>query len=234
MEYDIKVSEETMLELRLDTMIPFSMTVRENAGTTEIEAYEAVMPIVKEWIEMYGDDPLCDKGLCLLEKGLSEFCTDNGYEFCGYRNLKNMYICTADTKLKKSDKIDVKEIDCGAEYKSALEMELTGPMYDGDDYPYRAAGVFDGDLLVSACCENSHYFNNDTETEVGVETAEKYRQLGYAAAATAELCRILRDNGREKIYYECSTDNTASVKTAEKAGLDFYGKTYYFVSYIRE
>ncbi len=232
MEYIIKTAEPILLDQRYDTMIPFSMTVRGN--TVEIEAYDAVMAVVEEWTEKFGGDPLEAKSLDYLESRLSGFCEENGYSYCGYRNLKKMYICTPETSLNDFAEIETSVLDCGAEYSSVLEMGLTKQMWEGDDYPYRAVGVFDGDVLVCAACENSHYFDNDIETEIGVETAEDYRKRGYAAAATAELCRILLNSGRQRIYYECDVNNTASDMTAKRAGLDFYANTYYFVSYLDE
>ncbi len=56
--------------------------------------------------------------------------------------------------------------------------------------------------------------------EINVECAPGYRRRGYASACAEKLARYLSDMG-EKVVYVCSDRNTASEKTALRAGFRY-------------
>ncbi len=55
------------------------------------------------------------------------------------------------------------------------------------------------------------------ELDIGVETDERFRGLGLAAAAASRLAEDTVSRGRQPVW-ACSSENAASVKTAEKIG----------------
>ena len=75
--------------------------------------------------------------------------------------------------------------------------------------------VMDGKIL-SAASENPHA-EGDTVIDVGVETAEGYERMGYAASNVAALAYYLLDPG-VTVTYIVEDDNLPSRRVAEKVG----------------
>ena len=78
-----------------------------------------------------------------------------------------------------------------------------------------SATVLDG-TIVSAAWINP--FSGAESCDIAVETAKGFENRGFAASNVALLCgKIVRDGGN--VTYIARTDNLASVRVAEKAGL---------------
>lgn len=60
-------------------------------------------------------------------------------------------------------------------------------------------------------------FISDSFYEIGIETLECYRKKGYAYIASRTVLDEVLSRGKEP-FWECSADNIASAKTAEKHG----------------
>ena len=58
---------------------------------------------------------------------------------------------------------------------------------------------------------------SDTETDIGVETAEKYRGQGLASVAAAAMAEYILSTGRSPVW-ACHCKNTASQRLAERLG----------------
>ena len=59
---------------------------------------------------------------------------------------------------------------------------------------------------------------SDDEIDIGVETLERFRGKGLAAAAASEMIRFSLAAGKKPVW-ACHAGNIASRKTAEKIGL---------------
>ncbi|MBO4770615.1 MAG: hypothetical protein J5563_07545 [Clostridia bacterium] len=102
-------------------------------------------------------------------------------------------------------------------YVSLVEFDVSE-----DEGSCICATVLDG-TIVSAAWINP--FSDARDGDIAVETAEGFENRGFAASNVALLCKmILRENGRAT--YIARTDNRASVRVAEKAGLARCGKEF--------
>ena len=67
------------------------------------------------------------------------------------------------------------------------------------------------------CCEAATGAPTHGRIEVGVTTAEAYRQRGFATAACATLIDICESQGY-MTWWDCAKQNTPSVRLAHKLG----------------
>ena len=163
-------------------------------------------------------------------------CCDNESAFSHFKNIISsealthncltqqdsrnyQFVCTSIAQLnKKAILAESEDIS-----DDLAKLSLNRKMWGGDDYPYCGFGVKDHGELISWCVENSHYLA-EKETEIGVRTEDNYRRRGYALSNTVCLCQKLLLRGMKKVFYECSIDNHASFRLAQKAGLEMTGE----------
>ena len=69
--------------------------------------------------------------------------------------------------------------------------------------------------IVTQCFSD---WSSDKYLEIGIETEEKYRRRGFAAATTAAMLEYALERGFEHIGWHLWDDNVGSEKTALKAG----------------
>ena len=79
---------------------------------------------------------------------------------------------------------------------------------------YAWGAYVDGELAAVACT----FYLGRTYEDIGVVTIEKYRRRGLSTACTVGLCHDIRARGHQPLW-ETSPDNTASLRVAEKLGL---------------
>jgi len=139
-----------------------------------------------------------------------------------WENTKNRFICSSSTKINK-DVVLPSTIEISDDFP---KYGINRKMWEGDCYNYRGFGTVVNGELISWAIENCHCLE-DGSTEIGVETNVNNRKKGYAVSNVAALCDCLQKNGISTIYYECSLDNIASLRTAQKANLEYVGEVFY-------
>lgn len=84
----------------------------------------------------------------------------------------------------------------------------------------------DGDAKIGTC--GFHCWSRETdEAEIGYDISDGYRNMGYASEALSAILEFAGTNmNLRKISAHIYPENTASVKTAEKAGFVRSGETY--------
>lgn len=108
---------------------------------------------------------------------------------------------------------------------------LTGYDFDAlSKYGHIAlASVVDGKIVSAACtnypCTLVDEDSDEREIEIGVETAEDYRHMGYGVSNAAALALALHDHGYS-VLYECESRNEASNRLVAKLGGEKYAQNF--------
>ena len=229
----IRFEDDFPLENRFDVIIPISFSLR--GGEISIEAYECVRDIAEEFEQKFGSDPFSADSLEWLDGNLRSFCADRGYEPDSAGEVMYEYLYDGE-KRDMSDVIMPSSVMLASDhgFESALECDIDLGEDPFGEYPFEYVGfgtVIDG-VIVSVCSENPQ-LADENETEVGVETHPDHRGQGYAASNLASACDYLARRG-QKVFYKCEESNIASRKTAEKAGMMLYSKSYHYPCYLIE
>ncbi len=66
---------------------------------------------------------------------------------------------------------------------------------------------------------NAAYSSSENAADIGYVIGAAYRRRGYASEAVKAVSEFLFDEGIETVYGACRTDNTASIRVMEKAGM---------------
>lgn len=88
-----------------------------------------------------------------------------------------------------------------------------------------AWGAFSGGRLVSVACT---FFVGDRYEEIGVVTEPEFRGRGLSVACSGALCLDIQKRGHYSSW-TTSTDNTASLRVAEKLGFSLHRHDYLYV-----
>lgn len=211
------------LENGFDCIIPFEIHLQNNEII--INAYDIVEYVAEEFNTKFSRDYLSDEALIYLNEQLNPIVKKYGYEFDEKRLFKwnYAYKMTDVTQLNKS-----LILTNTIKWNESIELvNLT--TIDFDYIGERNMFVtLINNKIVSYACENS--IVSDVWREIGVETASDFRGNGYAASNTAALAMYgLQLNYEMK--YNCSRNNIASQRIAEKVGFIKDGKSYYYVCY---
>ncbi|MHB1152995.1 MAG: GNAT family N-acetyltransferase [Eubacteriales bacterium] len=230
----IYIEDQFALNEQLDCIIPFTCTNYD--GKLILEVYEPLKDITEEFINLYSSDPFSDDAINYIDFKLIPFLNEWGYE----RNSDNLFnwgyaYLIDNISMIKYNKIrsDTRCIIKGNNFLNltAININLYFDEWDKYGEPVNYATVSD-EKLISIAAENPHYLT-DSESEIGVETAEGYRGNGYAVSNVAALAKHLASKGK-RVWYKCSRHNLASQRTAETAGFRCAGKNYYYVAYKKE
>ena len=196
-------------------------------GSVDILVYPMYEKIAEEFEKCFGNDPFSDKAAAFLMTKLSPEVEKLGYSTAG-----------ADTHAYREyrcEKPNTAKILPGCELISTLdgetwdEIDLDGFELDPENESDRMAVIrMDGRIVCYAglndVCEDDGLY------EITVECEEEYRNNGYAKACVAKLTQHILDHG-ESVKYICTSDNIASIRTAEAVGFKPYKTCMPFVSY---
>ncbi len=230
----IYIEDQFALNEQLDCIIPFTCTNYD--GKLILEVYEPLKDITEEFINLYSSDPFSDGAINYIDYKIMPFLNEWGYE----RNIDTLFNWGYAYLIDNISMIKYNKIrsDTRCVYKennflnlTAIDINIYFDEWDKYGEPINYATVCD-EKLISIAAENPYYLT-DSESEIGVETAEGYRGNGYGVSNVAALAKHLANKGK-RIWYKCSCHNLASQRTAETAGFRCAGKNYYYVAYKKE
>lgn len=97
------------------------------------------------------------------------------------------------------------------------EIQITNPSISLDAYIARGFGVcaLAGDTLAGWCLSEN---NTRQRCEVGIETVGEFQRQGIAAGMARAFAHLAYERGVRQIGWHCWADNTASGRTALRAG----------------
>lgn len=202
-----------------DVIFPFTMT--ERGGEYTFRSFDFLKEKIRPIIEKY-DDPFCAECREEIDKAIFPDIDALGYEKQDVCD-EWYYIYGSDHSVKASE-IEIEMLTSESKIGD-IEFEETD-LAEALEYSQLCTAVRKDEKIVSVCVEN--FLDNEREVEVSVETLPEYRGKGYASACLAYMTNLLVEDARE-VLYMCSCNNKASIRTAERAGLDILGKNYYYV-----
>lgn len=227
--------EEFVFENDWDTAVP--ITVRKKDGEdVYIEVFPTYEAEAREFEKKFSADPFSPDALAFIWEHIGVPMQARGYE----DEKKFRHRWYYNYVLRSKDEVNESAIipETVRLTRGVLRGKKNRTTFDLRRYISEEITTFvtvaDGEI-VAVAAENaacSGDFDDDPEcegtTEIGVETAAGHRRRGYASSCAAALAKTLLD---ENIYvtYETDCDNTASRKTAERAGFKLYGRCYYYV-----
>ncbi|MBQ7669341.1 MAG: GNAT family N-acetyltransferase [Clostridia bacterium] len=218
--------EEFVFDGGSDIAVP--VTLDESDGVVTLTVYSRYMREAEEFAGKYGGDPFSKEALAYLDGVFSPLMEKAGFRFeCEYDQ----------TVLNFASDVEVPVTDCGADIVFADTNEKLNELYlsttrdieidDDDPCDVVFAAVKDGAALSVASVND---YSDNGSVEINVETEKNSRGKGYATAAVSSLVNYLVSLG-ETVSYRCRKSNAASRRVAEKAGLKYKGKTFFYVCY---
>ena len=217
----------------MDIIIPFSITLEDGACT--VSCYPSVRSVVENFLVRYENDLFSETALHWLQDKLSPLVSFWGYSENREAGTLCIYRLDSASQIRhekiRSDSVftdTVEDIE-NEDFYDDLSGFLTGLPEEG----LLTCVTLQGHRILSAAGENSPMEQDasHTITEIGVATGEFCRGLGYGVSNVAALSSRLFNEGRQRIYYKCSSLNLPSRKTAESAGFRLVGQEYHYVCY---
>ncbi len=229
MIHKIPEREDDFLKKKYEVAVPFELLFED--GELTVDVYPSLLPVAEEFAGLFGKSEeslfskesvkwLCDKMGAFLEAHgyfLSPDCRDYYVNF----KLSAQVDCEMEAVCRLT----------GAEaYTDLTDTDIEG-LLDGGYILY--AAVVDGKIV--AVANTGEPITDDTprEVEIGVDTAEKHRRMGYGRACVAVLVRELERLGHTAIY-ECASENLASIALAKSMGGVEISRKIYIVGFLDE
>ncbi len=208
--------------------VPVSVRLDAHSAEAVITAYENVWDICTEYERNYSD-PFSAEAVQFLEENVAPIIEKCGYscDSGDHRVVREYTLSQVNDVIKEAAKnariIRSPEDICGLKC-----LCLHKPEVDPDD-EYGVCAVVIRDGVICAVAGVNDFFTDDT-VEIHVETAKEYRKTGCGSAAVAALTEYLTGMGCT-VGYKCGSENTGSVKIAERLGMTYVGKVYDMVCY---
>ena len=226
---NIITSDDFCYREQLDCIIPVTICIPEDGSEPTIAAYPDFLDIVTQFCEKFQSDLLSEPALRWLDEKIFPMISRNyEREEEAIQEIFENYV--AESLRDVNEEIIL--VNSIMNYEG--DAQETGIELDLDDQP-NCVTVENGKIVSYAGINDTFDDDDEGEISICVETDENYRGKGYAASNTAALIRwLIIEEKYQKIKYECSCRNYASVKTAQKAGMRLAGRTYYYVAYLRD
>ena len=219
--------EKSVIETGYHIALPFSLDYFTDNGRIEIISYSFCLEIAEEFENKYSDDPFSAEARRFLYEKLSPLMESLDYDSNNAADRVH-FEYRAPTGLTDLSH-GICEIIDSLDDEKYEDLPLDEFEFDPDDPCDRMAIVRrDGRIVCYAglndICED------DGAYEITVECEAAYRNNGYGKTCVNALARHIIENGGN-VKYVCTSENNASQKTAEVAGLRLYKKCLPFVCY---
>lgn len=223
-----KQLEEQVIATGHHIAVPFELNQMAD-GTLDILVYSFCEAIAGEFEEKFADDPTGEAAQAFLYEKITPIMRAMDYD-CGDALGVIYYEFHADAGVSADG---LAEADCD------LVDDLTGEVFENlplDEFEFLESDPCDkmailrrdGKVVCYAglndVCEDDGFY------EITVECEEAYRGNGYAKACVARLTQHILSHG-ERVKYLCTSDNIASIHTAQAVGFQPYKACMPFVCY---
>lgn len=216
-----------------DGMMALPLTVHEDAeGNVSIESYSTVSSAVKEVAEKPGDNLFTEESHRAFMKALEPEMKHHGY--CSVPETGDVLLefLHDASSLSEADEAVAEYIILHTNDEiSAFDAYTTGwclEVDDEDPADVICAVIVDGKVAAFACVNDVSEYGY----EVTVECAHAFRGRGFGSTCAYGLAKHVLDTyPDETVSYVCREKNTASVKTAHRAGYVPTGKRRDYVFY---
>ncbi|MBQ2765843.1 MAG: GNAT family N-acetyltransferase [Clostridia bacterium] len=232
MSGDFKITQAPRDEAWLhgaEIAVPLEITVRD--GEAKIEYYPSAKPLVDEFLRLFGniaDSVFSHDAISWANEKFGEFLEEYGFELSP--DSGDYYINYTLKSGKNAAVPEVRRICGGEGYTDLTDTDIDGLISEG--YIIYAA-VVGNDIVAVANTGEPISKDTPSEVEIGVDTAEKYRRMGYGKACVCALIRELSERGHVAVY-ECASGNTASIRLAESLGGTVNLRKFYIVGFRKE
>lgn len=211
-----------------DIAVPFCIT--EKNGDFVITVYSRFADVAKEFSAAYADRPFSTEARNFISEKL-----DCAMRAAGFVHSDEDSPITVRYEIELSalnkellGEYETVMISTNAEFERYHnDIYRDAEFDDGDDNDVCFAVIKDG-CIVSFAGVND--IRDEGCLDINVETSEMYRKQGYGSAVTAALANYLLKKG-ECVCYNCLKSNTASCRTAERAGFVKQSTVYSHVYY---
>jgi L-amino acid N-acyltransferase YncA len=206
-----------------EVLVPIEVTKRGNK--LKVEAFRRVKKVAKQFYKLYKDDPFSESAREYLYNNLKDTVDSWGYFI---DDLKEGHIATYIAKDINREVIQDSTVMIRSAngYENLTEYQLEDIPNDSEECYF--VTVVDG-KIVSVCETNSGDAFIGAK-EINVYTSPEYRGREYAASNVASMAYYYKSLGYN-VAYTSRTDNTASLRTAEKCGFKRIAETFYYICY---
>jgi len=220
--------EEHVIATGHHIAVPFEMNHIAGAGL-DLLVYSFCEAIAREFEERFADDPTGEDAQAFLYRTITPLMQELEYE-CD----DALGVIYYEFHAEPGDAISSEGLpECD------LVDDLTGEVFENlplDEFefletdPCDRMAILRRDGKVVCYAGLNDVCEDDGLYEITVECEEEYRGQGFAKACVARLTEHILAHG-EKVKYVCTSDNTASIRTAESVGYKLYKTCMPFVCY---
>ncbi len=227
-ELVLALRDESWLESG-EVAVPLEITVSENTAT--IEYYPSAEAIVTKLTERFGgsvDRLFSLEAIDFAVRYFGDYLESYGFSLSP--DSYDFYInCTLEGECEKSAP-EVRKLNGSEGYNDLTDTDIDGLIAEG--YIIYAAVVGND---IAAVANTGVPINGDTprEVEIGVDTAKKYRRMGYGRACISALVSELAGLGYTPVY-EYASRNTASGELVKSLGGKEISRKFYIVGFREE
>lgn len=215
--------EKHLFKTKPEALVPIEVTLRD--GELTVEAFRRVKGIAKEFYKKHKMCPFSDEAISFIESNMEAVSKDWGYVT---DDIMEGHIATYIAKDINREVIQDSTVMIRSAngYENLTEYQLEDIPNDSEECYF--VTLVDG-KIVSVCETNSGDAFIGAK-EINVYTSPEYRGRGYAASNVAQMAYYYKSLGYN-VAYTSRTDNTASLRTAEKCGFKRIAETFYYICY---
>ncbi len=223
---ELSENEADFLKRKYEVAVPFELSLE--GEELSVNVYPVMRSTAEEFLTLFGKS----KDTLFSHESVSWICSRTGtfleaHGFSLSPDCEDYYINYALPPQDKCETKSVCRLTGGESYTDLTDTDIKGLL--GGGYIIYAA-VIDGKIV--AVANTGVPITDDTpqKVEIGVDTAKKYRRMGYGRSCVAALVNELNHFGHTAIY-ECASGNLASIALAKGMGGVEISKKIYIVGF---
>ncbi len=168
--------------------IPFEI-YQSVSGKVKLTVYKACKDIAKEFLSVYGDNPLHKDGIMWAARHIQDFMIKYGYQYDAQASDVILEFAAREDTLKMPDRNEsvlLKTTEEWFQYENATSAD---PDFLSPEKGVAFAAVRDGEIISCACINDMFYA--DGAIEIQVDTVLQYRNCGLGYMYSVSLIKYL-------------------------------------------